>query len=234
MLLAFRSAADSIDNIMFDEENCIQLSGLQHLAFCKRQWALIHIDQEWVENQLTAEGRNLHERVDEGYQEFRKGLRQYSGLYVKSLKLGVCGRTDLIEAIKKDGGAVYKIQMLGLEGQWSLYPVEFKRGKTKNHEADFIQLCAQALCLEEMTGTEIKCGSVFYGQIRKRFEVDFDAGLRDKTRSLIMQAHELLQKGRIPAPEYAQHCRSCSLLEICMPKKLIKAKLEDYRQELLG
>lgn len=219
---------------MFDEENCIQISGLQHLAFCKRQWGLIHIDQEWEENQLTAEGRNLHERVDEGYQEFRKGLRQYSGLYVKSLKFGINGRTDLIEAIKSDEGACNKIQMLGLEGRWSLYPVEFKRGKPKSHDADYIQLCAQALCLEEMTGIEISSGAVFYWQIRKRIEVEFDTRLREKTISLITLAHEILEKGLVPPPEYAQHCRSCSLLEVCMPKKLNQSRLISYRQELLG
>jgi len=219
---------------MFNEDNCIQISGLQHLAFCKRQWALIHIDQEWEENLLTAEGRKLHERVDEGYQEFRKGLRQYSGLYVKSLKLGLYGRTDLIEAIKTEDGSINKITMIGLEGSWSLYPVEFKRGKPKSHEADYIQLCAQALCLEEMTGTEIKSGAVFYWQIRKRFEVEFDKRLREQTVSLITLAHAFLEKGLIPPPEYAKHCRSCSLIEVCMPKKLNKSRLISYRQELLG
>jgi len=216
------------------EENFIQISGLQHLAFCKRQWALIHIDQEWEENIFTAEGRNLHERVDEGYQEFRKGLRQYSGLYVKSLQLGIYGRTDLIEAVKLEVGPTNEIQMLGLKGKWSLYPVEFKRGKPKNHEADLVQLCAQALCLEEMTETPIKSGAVFYGQIRKRMEVEFDMGLRNKTVEMIELAHELMRKGQIPPPEYDKHCRSCSLLEICMPKRLSFAKLKNYRQELLG
>ena len=218
---------------MFNEENSIQISGLQHLTFCKRQWGLIHIDQEWVENQFTAEGRNLHERVDEGYQEFRKGLRQYSGLYVKNLKLGIYGRTDLVEAIQTDG-PTRSIDMLGLSGKWQLYPVEFKRGKPKNHEADYIQLCAQAMCLEEMTNTEVPIGAVFYCQIHKRVEVNFDSAIREKTVALIRLSHELLEKGIVPAPEYAQHCRSCSLYEICMPKKLDKKRLSDYKQELLG
>lgn len=216
------------------EEDFIQISGLQHLAFCKRQWALIHIDQEWEENFLTAEGRNLHERVDEGYQEFRKGLRQYSGLFVKSLKLGIYGRTDLIEAVKSDEGPKNEIQMLGLKGKWTLFPVEFKRGKPKSHEADLIQLCAQTLCLEEMTNTQIDSGAVFYGQIRKRIEVQFDTVLRGKTINMIELAHDLMARGHIPPPEYGKHCLACSLLEICMPKKLNSAKLKIYRQELLG
>lgn len=216
------------------EEDFIQISGLQHLAFCKRQWALIHIDQEWEENVFTAEGRNLHERVDEGYQEFRKGLRQYSGLYVKSLKLGIYGKTDLIEAIKSAESKTNDIQMLGLKGKWSLYPVEFKRGKPKSHDADLIQLCAQALCLEEMTETQIESGAVFYWQIRKRVEVEFDPALRQKTIAMIKLAHDLIKKGQIPSPEYGQHCRSCSLLEICMPRKLQAEKISAYKRELLG
>jgi CRISPR-associated exonuclease Cas4 len=175
---------------MFSEEDCIQISGLQHLAFCKRRWGLIHLDQEWVENFLTAEGRNMHERVDEGYQEFRKGLRQYSGLYVKSLELGVYGRTDLVEAVKNES-LDQSIEMLGLKGSWELYPVEFKRGKPYSTEADNVQLCAQALCLEEMTSSVIRFGAIFYGQTRKRLEIEFDNQLRNQTKTLIALAHKI-------------------------------------------
>lgn len=218
---------------MFNEEDCIQISGLQHLAFCKRRWGLIHLDMEWVENYLTAEGRSMHERVDDGYREFRKGLRQYSGLYVKSLEFGIYGRTDLVEAIKTDDFE-QDIGLLGLKGKWELFPVEFKHGKPYSHDADSMQLCAQALCLEEMTGSIIRAGAVFYGQIRKRVEVEFNTAIRNKTRALIELAHDLLAKGVLPAPEYAKHCQSCSMLEICMPNKIGKKKLEKYRQELLG
>ncbi|MBF0543172.1 MAG: CRISPR-associated protein Cas4 [Candidatus Riflebacteria bacterium] len=218
---------------IFKDEDCIQISGLQHFAFCKRRWGLIHIDQEWVENFLTAEGRNMHERVDEGYSEFRKGLRQYSGLYVKSCKLGVYGRTDLVEALKTED-LDQEIGLLGLKGHWELFPVEFKRGKPYSHEADSIQLCTQALCLEEMTGSEIREGAVFYGQIKRRVEVRFDSDLRTKTRELIVCAHDLLGKGIVPAPVFQKHCRSCSMIDICMPDKFFPQKVEQYRRELLG
>ncbi len=218
---------------MFDVEDCISISGLQHLAFCHRQWGLIHIDQEWVENKLTAEGRALHERVDEGYQEFRKGLRQYSGLYARSLKYGVYGRTDLVEAIEIQGPAQH-IPLFGLKGSWSLYPVEFKRGKPKEHNADVIQLCAQALCLEEMTNTMVADGAVFYGEIRKRVEVKFDEKLRSETISLITLGHDLLARGILPEPSYGKHCRSCSLLEVCMPRSFDGNRISQYRKELLG
>jgi CRISPR-associated exonuclease Cas4 len=218
---------------MFSEEDCIQISGLQHLAFCKRRWGLIHLDQEWVENFLTAEGRNMHERVDEGYQEFRKGLRQYSGLYVKSLELGVYGRTDLVEAVKNES-LDQSIEMLGLKGSWELYPVEFKRGKPYSTEADNVQLCAQALCLEEMTSSVIRFGAIFYGQTRKRLEIEFDNQLRNQTKTLIALAHKMIAQGIIPPAEYRLHCKSCSMFEICMPKKLNQNKLSSYRQELLG
>lgn len=218
---------------MFKDEDCIQISGLQHLAFCPRRWGLIYLEQEWQENILTAEGRKMHERVDSAYKEFRKGLKQYSGLYVKSNQLGIYGRTDLVEAIK-DESCINRINTLGLNGKWRLYPVEFKRGKAYSKEADLIQLCAQALCLEEMTDSSVPFGAVFYGQTRKRLEVQFDEGLRSKTKELISTAHALLQEKILPDARFYLHCRSCSMIDVCMPKKLQKQKLDQYREELLG
>lgn len=218
---------------MFTSEDCLPISGLQHLAFCKRQWGLIHLDQEWEENQYTAEGRNLHERVDEGYQEYRRGLRQYSGLYVRSLEFGIFGKTDLVEAVQTSGPDL-QIGLLGLKGNWALYPVEFKRGKPKDHNADLIQLCAQAICLEEMTNTRIAEGAVFYGEVRKRLEVSFDQALRRSTIELVATAHKLMAIKLLPAPEYGKHCRVCSMLEICMPKSCEEKRVKEYRKELLG
>lgn len=218
---------------MFKDEDFIQISSLQHLAFCRRRWGLIYLEQQWQENILTAEGRNMHERVDSGYKEFRKGLKQYSGLYVKSSILGIYGRTDLVEAIK-DEDCDNKIDTLGLSGNWRLYPVEFKRGKAYSKQADLIQLCAQTLCLEEMTDSTIPSGALFYGQTRKRLEVKFDESLRDKTKELINLAHSLIQKTILPDPCFLPHCRSCSMIDICMPQKLEKGKLRRYRGELLG
>src|SRR5664280_2221768 len=141
------------------DEDLIPLSALQHLAFCERQCALIHVEREWEENRLTAEGRTLHERVDEGYREYRRGLRQFSGVHVRNLRLGIYGQLDVVELVKtaeEPDNAVF----LRLTGQWELHPVEFKRGKPKKHDADRVQVCAQALCLEEMTGSSIQSGSL--------------------------------------------------------------------------
>jgi CRISPR-associated exonuclease Cas4 len=181
----------------YSDEECISVSGLQHLAFCKRQWGLIHLDQEWAENRLTAEGKTLHERVDEGYREFRKGLRQYSGLHVRNHNYGLYGRLDVLEASESSGPSV-DIPLLGLSGNWELHPVEFKRGKPKQHDADTVQLCAQTLCLEEMTGLTIGDGSVFYGEIRRRIHVPITDALRMRTIELADEAHQLLALGKLP------------------------------------
>lgn len=217
----------------YSEEDCIAISGLQHLAFCERQWGLIHLDQEWAENKLTAEGKTLHERVDEGYKEFRKGLRQYSGLHVRSTELGLYGRLDVLEALESEGPTV-DIPLLGLKGNWSLQPVEFKRGKPKSHDSDLVQLCAQALCLEEMTGLKVASGSIFYGQTRHRSDVVFTDLLIDRTRSLSIQAHSLLQSGKLPIPVYKSHCRACSLVDACFPKLSGSKEIDEYRKDLLG
>lgn len=219
---------------MYSDEDCIMISGLQHIVFCPRQWGLIHIEQQWVENFLTADGRKMHERVDSGYREFRKGIKQYSSLYVKSLKYGINGRTDLIEAIKNEDNSGCGVPLLGLKGKWTLYPVEFKRGKPKNDNSDKIQLCAQTLCLEEMTNTRVPMGAIFYGEIKRRDEVEFTQGLREETINCIELAHSLLEKGILPKAVPDKQCKACSLNEICMPKDLNKNKLTNYQKELLG
>ena len=217
----------------YTEEDCIAISGLQHLAFCPRQWGLIHLDQEWAENRLTAEGKTLHERVDEGYREFRRGLRQYSGLHVQSRELGLYGRLDVLEAIATEGPSV-NVSLLGLSGNWSIHPVEFKRGKPKKHNADLVQLCAQALCLEEMTGLEIGTASIFYGEIRHRVEIELADILRQKTIALVQKAHELIYSGILPAAEIQAHCRSCSLNEQCLPRSQQSQRIATYQRDLLG
>jgi CRISPR-associated exonuclease Cas4 len=217
----------------YSDEDCIAISGLQHLAFCPRQWGLIHLDQEWEENRLTAEGKTLHERVDEGYREFRQGLRQYSGLHVRCREHGLYGRLDVLEALKSEGENV-DIPLLGLTGSWSLQPVEFKRGQPKKHDADIVQLCAQTLCLEEMTGTQIRRGSIFYGEIRRRVDVEITESLRMRTIELAMTAHALLRSGRLPDVDFQAHCKSCSLVSRCMPRTGQSQRIVNYQKELLG
>ncbi len=215
------------------EEDLHPISALQHMAFCPRQAGLIHLEQVWEENQRTAEGRTLHERVDEGYREFRRGLRQFSGVRVQSLKLCLYGRLDVVE-VEKIGDTPDTASFLGLSGNWKIRPVEFKRGEPKELDCDRIQLCAQALCLEEMTGAEIPEGSIFYGRIRRRDEVVFDEALRIRTRETITAFDHMMCLRQLPPAIWKKGCRSCSLIGICQPKSAAPAKVQAYRQELLG
>ena len=215
------------------DEDLYPISALQHMAFCPRQAGLIHLDQAWEENQRTAEGRTLHERVDEGYREFRRGLRQFSGVRVQSLVLGLYGRLDVVE-VEKVAESPDTAAFLGLSGNWKIRPVEFKRGEPKEDDCDRIQLCAQALCLEEMTGFTIPDGSIFYGKIRRRDEVTFDEGLRARTRTTISAFDVMMRSRVLPPPIWKKGCRACSLIGICQPKSVAPAKLDLYRHELLG
>ncbi len=203
------------------------------MAFCPRQAGLIHLDQAWEENQRTAEGRTLHERVDEGYREFRRGIRQFSGVRVQSLRLQLYGRLDVVE-VEKVGDAPDSAKFLGLSGDWVIRPVEFKRGEPKGDDCDRIQLCAQAMCLEEMTNTTITEGSIFYGKIRRRDEVVFDDALRNRTLEMITAFDAMIHSRRLPPAVWMRGCRSCSLIGICQPKSPSDFKMKEYRRELLG
>lgn len=216
-----------------DDDDFLPISGLQHMAFCERQCALIHIEREWEENRLTAEGKTLHERVDEGYREFRKGMRQFSSVHVQSSRLGLHGRLDVLEVSKTADGPD-NVRFLGLDGEWEMFPVEFKRGKPKEHDSDQVQLCAQAMCLEEMTGVVIATGALFYGELRRRDEVTLGESLRDRVTQLAERFHRMMKERRFPAARWAKHCRACSLLSVCQPRSRDGPEAEDYKKELLG
>ena len=215
------------------DEDLHPISALQHMAFCSRQAGLIHLDQAWEENQLTAEGRTLHDRVDEGYREFRRGLRQFSSVRVQSLSLGLYGCLDVVQ-VEKVADRPDTAAFLGLSGDWKIRPVEFKRGEPKDDDCDRIQLCAQALCLEEMTNTVIPDGSIFYGKIRRRDEVKFDTELRKSTLDIISAFDAMMVSRKLPAAIWKKGCRACSLIGICQPKSTEFSKLETYRRDLLG
>jgi|SRR5579863_4281784 len=203
---------------MFDEDDLFPLSGLQHLMFCERQWGLIHIEQAWGENRLTAEGRVLHDRVHEAGVESRPGVRTARGLRVRSLRLGLVGQADVVEFHRSEDGVV----LPDLEGLWRPFPVEYKRGRPKRDACDEVQLCAQALCLEEMFGGEIHAGALYYGQPRRRKEVAFGGELRARTEALARRMHELYRSGATPPAVYEPKCDSCSLIARCMPRLLAK------------
>ncbi|HHT9136236.1 MAG TPA: CRISPR-associated protein Cas4 [Candidatus Wunengus sp. YC60] len=195
----------------YNEDELIQLSALQHFMFCERQCALIHIEQLWSENLFTAEGRIMHDKVDKANREVRGKVRIDYGVPLRSLRLGLIGKADVVEFHKKDGGA------------WMPFPVEYKRGKPKMDDCDKVQLCAQAICLEEMLNVEINEGALFYGQTRRREDVIFDNKLRMETEDAARKVHELIESGITPKAEYSKKCKQCSLLNLCMPKVSRKA-----------
>ncbi len=195
---------------MYDEDQLLPLSALQHLLFCERQCALIHIEQVWADNQFTSEGNLLHERTHEGPDESRHGGRIARGMPVRSLDLGLSGQCDVVEF------HLGRARALPSE----VIPVEYKRGKPKAHAADEVQLCAQALCLEEMLGVEIKRGMLYYGKRRRRTEVPFNSNLRTLTRETAQRLHKLIDSRITPLAQREKKCESCSLLEICLPDAL--------------
>ena len=197
---------------MYIEEDLIQLSALQHFVFCPRQCALIHIEQLWSENLFTAEGRIMHEKADSNKFESRGNVRIDYSVPLRSLRLGLIGKADVMEFHRKE------------DGTWLPFPVEYKRGKPKMDDCDKVQLCAQAICLEEMLNVEINEGALFYGQTRRREDVAFDNALRMETEETARKVHELIESGITPKAEYSKKCEKCSLLELCLPKTCGKAK----------
>ena len=205
--------------MMYSEDDLIPLSALQHLIFCERQCALIHVEQVWVENLFTAEGRIMHERVDTGNRESRSNIRIEYGMPLRSLRLGLTGKADVVE--------FHLLNEESLSGskskeKWQPFPVEYKRGRPKKDNCDKVQLCAQALCLEEMLKTEIPGGALFYGKTRRRQDVAFDRALRLETEKAAKRVHELIKAEKTPKPVYSKKCDSCSFVGLCLPKTIEK------------
>jgi len=203
---------------MFTEDDLLPISSLQHLIFCERQCGLIHIEQAWVENRLTVEGRHLHDRVDEYEVEVRGELRVVRSLRIRSLELGLIGKADLIEFHQLVGEDKNGIVLKDASGFWCPLPVEYKRGRPKPDICDEVQLCAQAMCLEEMLGAQVVEGQIFYGKPRRRHDVKFSADLRTATQQAAARLHELIRLGKTPSATYEKKCESCSLKQICLPK----------------
>jgi CRISPR-associated exonuclease Cas4 len=205
------------------EDDLIMLSALQHFAFCPRQCALIHIEQVWQESGLTAEGRIMHEKVHEQDRESRGNVRIEYGLPLRSLTLGLIGKADVVE-----------FRRIGKD-TWQPFPVEYKRGKPKLDHSDLIQICAQAICLEEMLSVSVPNGAIFYGRTRRRLDVSFDEALRKETEEAAKQTHQLISSGITPAPVYGKRCESCSLIGECLPKTIQKRRsVNAYLKRILG
>jgi CRISPR-associated exonuclease Cas4 len=189
-------------------DDFLPISALQHLLFCERQFALIHVDGLWAENRLTVEGRILHRRVDEGGGLSRPGVRIARGLELVSDRIGLVGKADVVEFPRSRDAS----------GSAHPFPIEYKRGRPKTNRCDEVQLCAQALCLEEMLARSVPRGALFYKRINRRVEVEFDEALRDLTERAVARAREILALGRVPRVARASKCKRCSLVNLCLPK----------------
>lgn len=207
---------------MYKEDDLIMISALQHYVYCPRQCALIHVEDVWNENVFTVRGEILHEKVDTDTYETRGAKKTVRGLRIHSFKYGIVGRCDVVEFYEsKTVGTIILDCPL-------IVPVEFKSGKPKENISDKVQLCAQALCLEEMLNTTITRGAFFYGKIRRRDIVAIDKTLREQTENIIASVREIVSKKIVPVAEYAQKCRNCSLEPICLPKAMNQRKLSNY------
>lgn len=209
----------------FREEDYLQLSGLQHFCFCRRQWALIHIESQWAENYRTTDGALMHENAhNQGFSESRGDLLVIRGLAVHSSRLGVSGQCDVVEFRRDPDGVLLR----GRAGLWQPYPVEYKRGRVKEGSADELQLCAQAMCLEEMLCCDVPKGAMYYGEMRRRAEVEFTDELRRQVQNSLTEMHELYRRSYTPKVKPTKACNACSLKDLCLPKLMRSKKVSDY------
>jgi len=214
----------------FNEDDYLQLSGIQHFRFCRRQWALIHIENLWAENYRTVDGALMHENAhDKGFRERRGDLLTIRGMSVFSPSLGVSGQCDVVEFRRDPAGVILN----GQEGTWQPYPVEYKRGRPKANSADELQLCAQAMCLEEMLCCSIPEGALYYGETRRRTAVSFDEALRSEVRGCLEEMHMLYQKGYTPRVKPTKSCNACSLKELCLPRLMRVKPVAEYLNEAM-
>lgn len=214
----------------YKEDDFLMLSGIQHFVFCKRQWALIHIEQQWKENYFTVDGNIMHENAhDHGFTEKRKDILITRGMPVFSRTLGISGTCDVVEFHRNEEGIALK----HTEGLFLPVPIEYKRGKPKEHDADALQLCAQAVCLEEMLVCRIESGFLYYGETKRRQEIVFDDGLREQVVMMCGKMHEYFARQHTPKVKVSKACQSCSLSEICLPKLNGSISVKDYMDQNL-
>lgn len=215
----------------YNEEEYLLLSGIQHFAFCRRQWALIHIEQEWEENVLTVEGNELHEKADNPFVREKRGETIYvRALPVHSRKLGISGVCDMVEFIKCADG----IPLDQEDGLYRAKPIEYKRGKPKKHDADILQLVAQSICLEEMLGTTIDEAALYYNEIKRRELVPITDEQKHRVESVIEEMHKYYKKSYTPRVKIGNHCKRCSLQNICLPELLKRERVSTYMNRMLA
>jgi CRISPR-associated exonuclease Cas4 len=208
-----------------DEDNFLMLSGIQHFQFCKRQWALIHIEQQWEENVKTVEGQHLHRNADKPFVKEKRGNKLVvRAMPVKSNDLKITGVCDVVEFTRDNSG----VEIEGAEGKYIAYPVEYKRGKPKKNDSDVLQLTAQAICLEEMLLCEVNTGYMFYNEIKHRVEVPLSAEHKNKVKSIVAEMYGYYNRKHTPKVKTGSFCKSCSLQNVCLPKLMNKRSVKSY------
>lgn len=213
--------------MMYAEEDYLMLSGIQHFAFCRRQWAMIHIEQQWAENYRTTAGELMHKKAhEENSFEKRGSLLIVRGLRISSPELGLSGQCDVVEFHEDEKG----VELFGYDSTWKPVPVEYKRGMPKENNADELQLCAQAICLEGMFQTDITEGYLYYGENRRRSHVDFTDGLRAEVSKMAKEMHDLFRRGYTPNVKPGKQCKACSLESLCIPKLQKAVKVREYME----
>ncbi|MGM9647308.1 MAG: CRISPR-associated protein Cas4 [Eubacteriales bacterium] len=214
----------------YNETDFLQLSGLQHFKFCRRRWALIHIEQQWAENFRTVDGELMHQNAHNAdFRESRGDLFITRGVSIFSSTLGVSGQCDVLEYHRGKSG----IPIRGKEGLWQPYPVEYKRGSPREDTGDTLQLCGQAMCLEEMLCCSIPEGALYYGEIRRRVTVPFTEELRTQVRLMLSQMHDLYERGYTPKVQPSKSCNACSLKELCLPKLMKNRSVDAYLKDAM-
>ena len=213
---------------MFEEEDLLPLSALQHLVFCERRCALIHVECQWANNPATVVGTLAHSNVDEGAPrvESRGSLRIARGLPLRSLRLGLSGKADAVEFRRGRG--------TDAGNEWDAYPIEYKSGRLRHERCYEVQVCAQAVCLEEMLGRPVPRGALFYGKSQKRIEVEFEQELRSETERAAARLHELVRRRVTPHAEPGPKCSYCSLLPVCLPRARERGRATAYMHRVVG
>ena len=215
----------------YSQDDYLMISGIQHFKFCRRQWALIHVEQQWAENEHTVIGELMHKKAHDPYlTEKRKDILVVRALPVSSRSMGVSGECDIVEFHKCEDG----VKLYGHRGTYSLYPIEYKKGKPKASNEDELQLMAQAMCLEEMFSTKITEGAIFYGETRRRKPIVFTDELRDEVKKIFGEMHDYYDRNYTPKVKTSKRCVSCSLKDICMPKIDTSGSVKSYINKMLG
>ena len=215
----------------YAEDDFLMISGIQHFAFCRRQWALIHVENQWADNAKTTGGQILHRNAhNPDYIESRGDCLIYRDLRVQSAVYGLSGACDVVEFYRSERG----ITLNKREGLWLPFPVEYKFGEPKTENWDELQLCAEAVCLEEMLCCDIPQGALFYGKTRHRYKVVFDEKLRSELKNTVNEMHAYYQKGVTPKPKPSKRCQACSLKDVCLPEIFRKSSVKSYIEKALA